>query len=161
MVGHLVKPIDVEDLLDLVARGRIASASQFAERRGSARHTTAPTITLAGLDVVAALDAFGGDQKRYQEMLRKLILRHGGEAAEAMRLFNAEDPDGAIRVLHGLSGVASILQATELARLAAAAERALLDGNSEAMPRLFDELQAAMHTFVASVDQLEALWADA
>jgi two-component system sensor histidine kinase/response regulator len=161
MVGHIVKPLDVEDLLDLVTKGRMGSARIAADGPGSAPPTMTPAISLAGLDIAAALNAFDGDEKRYKELLRKFIVRHGGEADEARRLFNAQDPDGAIRLLHGLSGVASILQATELARLAGAAESALSDGKTQELPFLFDELQAAMRALKESVDQLEALWMDA
>ena len=69
--------------------------------------------------------------------------------------------DGAAGLLHGLSGMASLLQATELARLTATTEGALRDGSTDALPLLFDELQAAMHTVEASVDRLEARWISA
>jgi PAS domain S-box-containing protein len=161
MVGHLVKPIDVEDLLDLVARERQESPGSAAVRPDAAEQSPAPAIQLPGLNLGAALQTFGGDQKRYGDLLHKFVMRHGGDADEALRLFNIADAAGAAGLLHGLSGMASLLQATELARLAAAAEGALLDGRTEAMPPLFDELQVAMRTLEASIDQLETLWADA
>jgi hypothetical protein len=161
MVGHLVKPIDVEDLLDLVARERQGSPGRPAIRADVAVEPPLPAIQLPGLNVGAALQAFGGDQKKYGEILRKFLVRHGGDADEARRLFNAADAKGAAGLLHGLSGMASLLQATKLARLAAAAEGALRDGKAEAMPLLFEELQIAMRALGASVDQLETIWADA
>jgi two-component system sensor histidine kinase/response regulator len=161
MVGHIVKPLNVEDLLDLVAKERQGSANQSALRPDPVPQTTEPVIHLAGLDVAAALKNFGGDAKRYGEILRKFVVCHGGDVDEARRLFSAADAKGAISLLHGLSGMASILRATELARLTVAAEGALLDGYTQGLPGLFDELQDAVRTLEVSIDQIEAMSADA
>ncbi|MDO8248847.1 MAG: PAS domain S-box protein [Rhodoferax sp.] len=161
MVGHIIKPLDVEDLLDIVDKERHSFQGNSGVRPDPAQHATTGIVDPPGLDVAAALQAFGGDQKRYSELVRKLVVQHGRDVDEARRLFCAEDPQGAVKLLHSLSGVAGILQATELARLAAAAERALLDGKAEMMLPLFGELQVAMRTLERSVEQLEALWADA
>jgi hypothetical protein len=161
MAGHLVKPLDVEDLLDLVARERQASSQRPAARPVALAPSPLPTWRLPGLDVGAALQAFGGDQTKYQEILRKFLARHGGDAIAAHRLFDAGDAAGAAALLHGLSGMAALLQATEITRLAAAAEVALHDGTVQVLPFLFEGLDAAMRTLGQSIDQLEALWADA
>ena len=84
-------------------------------------------------------------------------VHHGGDAEEACCLFHAADEEGAVELLHGLSGMASILQATEFAHLAAAAEHALLDGKAEVLLLLFDELQLAMQTLRVSLDRFEAM----
>jgi CheY-like chemotaxis protein len=157
MVGHLVKPIDVEDLLDLVARERQGS-QRPAARPVAMAPSPLPAWQLPGLNVTAALQAFGGDQKKYLEILRKFVARHGGDADAARRLFEADDAAGAGALLHGLGGMAALLQATELAHLAAAAETALRDGESGEMPFLFEGMDAAMRTLGRSVDQLDALW---
>jgi PAS domain S-box-containing protein len=150
MVGHIVKPLNVEDLLDLVAR----------ERRGPTRQaapSTAHASTLPGLDVNAALESFGGDTTRYKELLRKFMAQHGHDAEDARACFNAKDTQGAKNLLHGLSGIAKLLQATELGSLASDAENAITDGNTEAMPALWDALQAATQTLSQSIDQFTAL----
>lgn len=153
MVGHIVKPIDVEDLLDLVASKRApapAAPNQTAHR--VAQHSAA---LLPGLDVATALQHFGGDQKKYRELLVKFMLKHGGDVREARRLFELDDIKAARALLHDLHGVASILRATDLARVAMAAEGALLDGAPSAiLSRLFDEMLELMLTLEASVAQL-------
>jgi PAS domain S-box-containing protein len=161
MVGHIVKPLDVEDLLDLVARERQGPLASAPVRPDPALPTGAPALQLPGLDIAAALNAFGGDEKRYRDILNKFIVQHGGDVEEARRLFHAADLKGACDLIHGLSGVASILQATELARLAAKTETTLLDDQVAMMPLLFDEMQAAMRTLGASIQRLTTLWADA
>jgi len=161
MVGHIVKPLDVEDLLDLVAKERPGALASAPVRPDPALPARAPALQLPGLDIAVALNAFGGDEKRYRDILNKFIVHHSGDAEKARRLFNAADLKGAADLIHGLSGVASILQATELARLAAKTETALLDGHAAMMPTLFDELQSAMRTLGASIERLTTLWADA
>jgi HPt (histidine-containing phosphotransfer) domain-containing protein len=143
-------------LLDIVAEKRQYSFDMFTESSCSAPQTMTSAINLPGLDIAAALKTFGGDEKKYRELLCKFVVQHGGDADEARRLFGAKDPKGATSLLHGLSGVAGLLQATRLARLAATAEGALLDGNSDVMPVLFDQLQGAMHTVKESVNKFDA-----
>lgn len=157
MVGHIVKPLNVDDLLDLLARqGRGAMAPHPTATDLEAGQTPwAPQ--LPGLDIAAAMKAFMGDQDKYKGLLRKLLTDYGGDAEKAHTLFSAEDSPGAAELLHGLSGMASILQATDLARCAKAAEEALLNGDTSAMEQLFEALHAAMQTLRESVDRLESI----
>ncbi len=133
MSGHLVKPLDVQDLLNIVAKavgGRSAAKAQ-------------------------PFDAFGGDQERYDQLLHKFVAQQGNSVVEARSHFNAGDSERAILLLHDLSGVAGFLQAMELAHLASAAESAMLDRQTEKLPLLLDQLQAAMDTLTASLKPLE------
>ena len=149
MVGHIVKPLNVEDLLDLVARDR-----RGAPRQAMPTGEHAPL--LPGLDVAAALESFGADTARYKELLRKFMAQHGHDTEEARTCFNAQDTQGAANLLHGLSGIAKLLQANALGSLASDAENAIADGNTEAMPALWDALQAAMQTLAHSIDRFTA-----
>jgi HPt (histidine-containing phosphotransfer) domain-containing protein len=112
---------------------------------------------LPGLNIAAAMNTFGGDMQRYQELLHKFVTQHAGDCENAGRLFQAEDVLGARNLLHGLSGVANLLQATELARLASTAENALVDGNLQTLPLLFDAMEVAMRTLIQSIERLGAL----
>jgi PAS domain S-box-containing protein len=160
MAGHLVKPLDVEDLLNILDKNRLSAPGRFKVTAATIPESPAPAITVAGLDVAAALKAFGGNQEMYLNLLRKFLLQHGRDTEEARRLFDVDDTQGAERILHGLSGIASILQATELARLTAVASNAALLGQADVMVSLFGELQAAMQTLRESVNRIETLWAD-
>jgi PAS domain S-box-containing protein len=161
MVGHVVKPIDVEDLLDLLVEERRGGVKRATEEPDYVEQSMAAAMKLAGLDVAAGLKTFGGDERRYRDILRRFMVQHGGDVDEARRLFHIDNPEAAISLLHGLSGVASLLQAKALARMAATAEGALRDGNAEVMPILFDELQAAMLALSESIHEFEAIQADA
>lgn len=149
MVGHLVKPLNVDDLLDLVAHS--------TQRSATLPKSTMSSVELAGLDLAEALTAFAGDPHKYCEILTKFVQQQGDDVEEALRRFNAHDVPGALHLLHDLSGVASLLQATELARLAKTAESALRAGDAAELPALFGKLQVAMQTLCASVVKLEAL----
>ncbi len=151
MVGHIVKPLNVPDLLDLLAEHRREIPFASAKR----------VPTLVGLDVAAALKDFGGDEKRYGNLLRKFVVQHGGNVEVASALFSKDDHAGVIELLHTLSGMAVLLHAKGLSRLASAAEEALRDGKANEMPLLLNELADAMKTVMASVDQFEAFYGQA
>jgi two-component system sensor histidine kinase/response regulator len=149
MVGHIVKPLNVEDLLDLVAR----------ERRGAPRQDvplTKHATPLPDLDIEGAMASFGGDTKRYKELLRKFMDQHGRDTQDARACFDAHDIKGARNLMHGLSGIANLLQASALGSLARDAENALTDGDTAAMPQLWDALQTAMQALSQSIDRFTA-----
>ncbi len=159
MTGHLVKPLDVEDLLDIVGRKRRHTGPNPLVKAANTQDSPASAVNPAGLDLVSAMRVFGNDRRMYLNLLRKFIRVHGSDVDDAARFFNAEDAESAQRILHGLSGVASILHATELARLAVFALAGLTDGTLKLTPSLFDELQTAFNTVRNSIRQIEILWA--
>jgi PAS domain S-box-containing protein len=149
MVGHIVKPLNVEELLDLVAGGRRGAPVPAASLSPHAN-------TLPDLDVSAAMESFGGDTTRYKELLRKFMAQHGRDTENAQDCFNARDTQGAANLLHGLSGIAKLLQANALGNLARDVENALTDGDIATLPPLWDALQAAMQTLAQSIEQFTA-----
>lgn len=157
MDGHIVKPLNVDDLFDLLAGEGQGAVAPWRVATHRAEQQTSPPLQLPGLDIAAAMKAFMGDGAKYKELLRKLITDYGGDAEKAHRHFSAEDAPGAAALLHGLSGMASILQATELARCSKAAEEALLNGHTSAMPQLFGALHMAMQTLRESVERLDSI----
>jgi signal transduction histidine kinase/DNA-binding response OmpR family regulator/HPt (histidine-containing phosphotransfer) domain-containing protein len=156
MSGHIVKPIDVEDLLDVVARERRRSPGEPRERRSTSEVQTS-SDKLPGLDVAGALEAFGGNEKKYAEMLRKFTAYHRGDPDELRRLFSAGALDDAAKLVHKLRGAASLLHATDITRVAASIESTLVAGDAEPLPQLFDELQIAIDVLVKSIDQFATL----
>lgn len=162
MTGHIVKPIDVEDLLDIVVGER--RDPQESDQRAAtlpAAIATMPAIHIPGLDVTAALQAFGGNERKYAELLRQFVVSHGADADKARHLFNDADLKGAAQLIHGLRGMASVLQATELARVATATAGALRNGHVETVPTLLEELQSAMRALAESINQFDAIDAGA
>lgn len=156
MTGHLVKPIDIDELLDIVGKTRHRFPLSRTAEPGPASDTVASSDLdpLPGLALAHGLKIFGGDAEKYGKTLRSFVDRHSGDIAAARHRFSAGDSQGAAQLIHDLRGVSGFLQATAVARLAASTETALLNGNAATvMQPLFDELQAAMHTLVASIEQ--------
>ncbi|WP_292931856.1 response regulator [Noviherbaspirillum sp.] len=154
MAGHLIKPIDIDDLLDI-----IAGESGPPGRPDAPRHRfiegTIPVSDLPVLDVAGVLRTFGGDRKKCGELLRAFFTAHHKDVDEARRRFSATDLNEAGKLLHGLCGLASILHAPKLASLARAADAALRNGHTEAVLPLLDELQLAMRALGAFVEQFD------
>lgn len=157
MTGHLVKPLDVDKLLAIVAG---VSVPRPMERRRAVAPTRSGAMMLAGLEMDSALKVFGGDQTKLGNILRKFIVKQGGDVAEARHLFSAGDPSGALRLVHDLRGVASFLHATELLQSTGDAESAMHEGRAEVLPALFDAIQVAMLTLEASLQQWDAAQAE-
>ena len=155
MNGHLVKPIDENDLLGILAderRQAVGSAAPCppapAEPEPSA---LVAELADAGIDGVAALRAFGGDKAKYCELLRRFVADHRDDVDAARRLFEAGDVRAAASLIHGICGMASIVHAQEMAHLARATEEAI--GHWDSVPPLFDELQGAMRVLSLAVEQ--------
>jgi PAS domain S-box-containing protein len=155
MVGHVVKPIDVDNLLDLLRpeRRTVPRSGALRSKAGAAASVT-PTFTLSGVDVAAALGVFSGNEKKYVDLLRQFAEGHGADAQEASRLFGAGDASGAAKLIHGLRGMAHILHATQLGGLSAVAEDALREGNTGMLPALLEELQDVMAALLEEIAQL-------
>ena len=155
MVGHLSKPIDVDELLDLVAWERSPPQAP-ASRLERTSQPTPPTGEPAVVDLEAGLKAFGADKAKYGELLHKFVTVHQGDVEESRRLFNAADFDGATEIIHGLCGVASFLQVHKVASVARRAEAALQSGPAETVLPLLDELAAALRAAQEFIEQYDA-----
>ena len=140
MTGFLAKPLDVDALLTLITDAGIT----WPASTGSVASTAPASTRLAGLDFVAALKIFGGDQTRLESILRTFVERQGDDAVAAQRLFDNNETGAAIDLVHQLRGVAASLHARDLFHLAGLTEAALLDGPVGALPELFRQLQDAM-----------------
>ena len=152
MSGHLVKPIALEDLLDIVSGESRVNRENDHDHRAT---EPPPAFDLPGIDVAAALKAFGNDQQKYGTLLRQFVVGHADDIDRARRLFDDGDRQRAAGLVHDLCGMASMVRAMEMAHLAAATEGAI--GKEDQVPALLDELDLAMSALAASIDQIDAL----
>jgi signal transduction histidine kinase/CheY-like chemotaxis protein len=157
MVGHLVKPIDVEALLDIVAEDCQEAGGAPKSRDPAASVSPVSAIRLPGWDVASALKTFGGDEEKFCDFLRQFVANHSGDAVQARRLLNDGDTQGTAQLIHSLLGVACLLQATDLANLAAATESALGGDSPQDLPFLLDELEAMLNILSAAIDKIETI----
>ena len=157
MVGHLVKPIDIDDLLDIVSGGRHDPVRSDARRR-RATENLIPAVGLPVVDLVGVRKIFGDDKEKVTELLRQFVAAHRNDAGKARLRFDANDINGAAEILHGLHGIANLLQTPNLARLAAAIGTALRNRHADTVPALLDELQLALHAldeFIERFDEID------
>jgi PAS domain S-box-containing protein len=152
MTGHLVKPLDVLAMLEV-----LQVVGLDTEATPTATITTQLLdLSLTGLNLESALKMFGGDHAVYVRLLNKFMEKQSNDVGEARRHFSAGNLKEGILLMHDLSGIAGLLQAPDLSRLAATAELAMLAEQTENLPHLFDELQGAMDTVKTSLEELEA-----
>ena len=154
MAGHLVKPIDIDDLLDIMA-GEHETPGQRDARRHEARDGRSPIVRPI-LDVANALKVFGGDKKKYGGLLCEFLATHHDDVNHARRRFGATDLKGTGELVHGLCGIAQLLHASQLANLARATEAAIRQGHTEAVLPLLDELELAMDALGEFIKQFDA-----
>jgi len=156
MSGHLIKPLDMLALLEVVTQ-----VVGFRKKASPTATTSKPIadLRLPGLNLRAALKIFDGNHERYRQLLHRFMAQQGQHVVEARGHLKVGKAHEAIALMHDLSGVAGSLQALDLSRLAAMAESAMLDEQTENLPHLFDELQGAMDTVKSSLEQLEAVMA--
>jgi HPt (histidine-containing phosphotransfer) domain-containing protein len=108
------------------------------------------------LNLEHSFKAFGGDHAFYARLLHQFVAKQQGSGVpEARRRFESGDQVGAIELIHGLNGMAGLLQLSGLSETAAALESAMLDKETDKMPVLFDQLQAAMDTVIALLKQFD------
>jgi CheY-like chemotaxis protein len=153
MSGHLVKPLDVAVMLDLVTELMAKRAPSPSLATNSSQGAA---LNWRSLNLVQALNVFGGDRVRYGQLLDKFVVQHGQDVMRACNHVEAGRMEEALGLLHELSGVAGSLQIPELARLAVSAESAMQDDEGDTLQSLFGQLQLEMDLVSASIQQFRA-----
>jgi CheY-like chemotaxis protein/HPt (histidine-containing phosphotransfer) domain-containing protein len=154
MSGHLVKPLDIAVMLDavteLVAKRAPSSSLATISSPGDA-------LKLPGLNLVQALNVFGGDHARYGQLLDTFVMQHGKDVMRARAHVEAGRMEEALGLLHNLNGVTGSLQVPELSRLAASVESAIRDKTTVKLQTEFDLLQVEMDIVSTSIQQFRAV----
>src|SRR5262245_17885828 len=133
MNDHIAKPIDPDQLFGVLLRwvkrtdgdGKSAldgAAAPIATRSGDAE------LSIPGIDVRAGLKRTGGNQKRYEALLRKFAEQQAGTIASIRTALVGSDTATAERVAHSLKGAAATLGANSLSEAAARVEGAIKSG---------------------------------
>jgi CheY-like chemotaxis protein len=142
MNAHLTKPIDVDRLVDTLARlvgiepgAGIASADPRAG-------THAPA-NIPGIDLEAVLPRFGGSFANFAALLSRLESSQGGVLGEVRELLRRGERQLARERVHALRGVVANLGATEVAALAQDLEQALGEAGEAALAPQLARLESA------------------
>jgi signal transduction histidine kinase/DNA-binding response OmpR family regulator len=155
MSGHVAKPLDVQNLLNTLVK--------LVHERENALPITTTSIQsidtdfiLPGLNLANSFKAFGGDQLGYSRLLHKFVNQQKNRIPEARRLFDNGDREGAIALIHSLSGVSGLLQLNRFSWLARTTESSMLDGKTGNLPVLFEQLEFAMNTVISALDNFDS-----
>jgi CheY-like chemotaxis protein/HPt (histidine-containing phosphotransfer) domain-containing protein len=151
MAGHLVKPLNVKDLLAVVVQACRKTKDSFPMVDVLPSSMASPSSHLSGIDLAAAVALFGGREFACLEMLNKFWDQHGADVAKLRLLLGEQQVNEAIAVLHSLCGIAGFLQATGLAQCCAAAEEALRGDKHHNMEEQLLELETAMQVVHADL----------
>ncbi|MFC5478119.1 PAS domain-containing protein [Massilia suwonensis] len=149
MDEHLAKPIDVDELVDTLAR--------MTGRGGAARtEATMPAVVprLPGLDLQAALPRFGGSLDAFAAVFARFVAGAGASFDELHALAASGERDAALVAAHRLRGVAANLGAVDLASQAQALESALRAGDDGAAARHLALLEPALAPLQAAAREL-------
>ena len=153
MSGHLSKPLDAQELLEVLVD---AVGSRGTTGSSATASKPAPELRVLGQSLAQSLEAFGGEAGAYYRLVSRFLAQQGSGLAQARSSFAVGDTAAASQRIHSLGGMAGLLQMGGLSLLAEAAESAMRAGRSEQLPDLFDQLQAALDDLSAAMQEFDA-----
>jgi CheY-like chemotaxis protein/HPt (histidine-containing phosphotransfer) domain-containing protein len=155
MDGYLVKPIDVDELVNalrrLTGRGDAGAADPPA-----AEGAPPPPMLLPGIDLKATLPRFGGSFAGFAAVFRRFESSQGGVVGEVRAVLAQGDRGRAGQLVHRLRGVAANLGATTVASLALELEEALRSEDEAALALRLARLEEALSTVLEAARDLPA-----
>jgi CheY-like chemotaxis protein len=130
MNDHIAKPIDPDQLFGVLLRwlkrgdgdGRGLTTVPVAQ---PPRNRPSAELQVPGIDVAAGLKRTGGNQRRYEILLRKFAEQQSGTIETIQSALVSGDAATAERAAHSLKGAAGTLGANALSEAAAKAETAI------------------------------------
>jgi PAS domain S-box-containing protein len=159
MDGYLVKPIDVDELVNALRRltGRGDAGAGPAHAPAAADTTAMPLPPLLpGIDLKATLPRFGGSFAGFAAVFRRFESSQGGVVGEVRALLAQGDRVRAGQLVHRLRGVAANLGATTVAGLAQELEGALRCEDEAALALRLARLDEALATVLEAARDLPA-----
>nr|WP_229416270.1 PAS domain-containing protein [Massilia sp. PDC64] len=157
MNDYLAKPIDVDELVDMLVRitGRPATPPAAGARTALATGLAVPAY-IPGIDLKTTLPRFGGNFASFAALFKRFESSQGGAVADIRALLDAGDRARAGQAAHRLRGVAANLGATEVARQALELEQALRSEDDAALALRLARLDAALSVVLEAARDLPA-----
>jgi CheY-like chemotaxis protein len=162
MNGHISKPIDVDNMLDVLARVTrsglepIAAPHQIvraSERR--AEHDEAMPATIPGIDLRSTLPRFGGNFANFVTLFKRFEHSQGSTLTEVRELLRTGERQAPVALVHRLRGVAANLGAANFAALALDFEHSLRGGSMADLLDRLDVLEGELAKLMTAARQLE------
>ncbi len=157
MNDYLAKPIDVDELVDMLVRitGRPAMAPPESARTALADGLAVPAY-ISGIDLKTTLPRFGGNFASFAALFKRFESSQGGAVADIRALLDAGDRARAGQAAHRLRGVAANLGATDVAGQALELEQALRSEDDAALALRLARLDAALTVVLEAARDLPA-----
>jgi CheY-like chemotaxis protein len=157
MNDYLAKPIDVDQLVDMLIRvtGRQAAPPGDAARTALEAGLAVPAH-IPGIDLKATLPRFGGNFASFAALFKRFESSQGGAVSDIRALLDAGDRAGAGQAAHRLRGVAANLGATDVAGQALELEQALRSEDAAALALRLARLEAALAIVLEAARDLPA-----
>ena len=137
MNEHLSKPIAPEELLETLRRwlpAKIAGGDENPRPPANLEAGGEPTgvpramSAIPGLDVAKGLRQMGGNQRLYQDILRRFPADYAGAENQLVTELREHRSENALHLVHAIKGVAGNIGASGLYAAASALEAALRQG---------------------------------
>jgi CheY-like chemotaxis protein len=157
MNDYLAKPIDVDELVDMLVRvtGRPAAPPVQGARTALAAGLAVPAY-IPGIDLKTTLPRFGGNFASFAALFKRFESSQGGAVADIRALLDAGDRARAGQAAHRLRGVAANLGATDVAGQALELEQALRSEDEAALALRLARLEAALSIVLEAARDLPA-----
>lgn len=152
MNDHVAKPISVNNLYKTLNKFLQASESSIisehpicSENRPALTNEDSSLPILSDMDVVEAVEAIGGNKKRYLEILQHFLEGQSEELNKLNVLIEKAQWEDASRLLHTLKGAASNLGVNRIADLAIEMEE-LVDRELRPSTKHIEQAQQYLET---------------
>jgi CheY-like chemotaxis protein/HPt (histidine-containing phosphotransfer) domain-containing protein len=151
MNDHIAKPIDIDAVLETLARW-------VSPRGKDAVPDVDPHLhSLPGIDGEEALKRMRGNEELLRKSLQRFLQTYGDFASRFQSTWSSGESEGARRMAHDLQSLAGTLGMKALRQQGMALEQACIAGDAAAVPARLHDLTAEL----AVVLQGLAAWAQA
>jgi PAS domain S-box-containing protein len=160
--GYLPKPVEVDQLMDLLAtlcpgsrQERQSAAYVGGESSTGTDVSSRPPESLPGIDLADGMKRLDGDREFYLGLLSDFAKRYGSIARDMKKALAGGDTQKAREIAHTLKGVAGYLSLPELHILCEKLEQEIIAGeNASLLLEKIPHLGEAMERIICSINLL-------
>ncbi len=109
----------------------------------------AKLLTFKGLDILEGLKRVNGKVKLYQKLLEDFAIKHSDFSISFNEKLNNNNIDEALKLIHGLKGVAGNLSITEIAKISQTINDKLKNEDIDEVKSLSKELEVSLNEFIS------------
>ena len=154
MIDFVTKPLDVEQLISVIARhtGRQNGGDDAPTPQPppEPKADSAPVV----LDLRQARVRVGYDEALLASLMRRFVEQFADVVPQARAALAANgEPRDVARSLHSLRGAAATIGGVATATLASQGEAAILDGKTAEVPGLLEDLDRALQDLLAALEE--------